>query len=110
MAAPARLTLWDWVRSNLRDDTQQQQLDRMEQTMATAAEQLNTLTTKVDDVMADVRAALDTLRQDRENLSDAGQAAFDNLSAKVDAFDTEIGDADGSDTPTEPTEPGTSTF
>lgn len=110
MTSPARLTLWDWVRSNLRDDTQQQQLDRMEQIVATAAEQINTLNAKVDDLIADVRAALDTLRQDRENLSDAGQAAFDTLTAKVDAFDAEIGDADGSDTPTEPTDPGNSNF
>ncbi len=112
MAEP-RLTLWDWVRSNLRDDTLHDQLTRMESRMATAAEQLNTLHAKVDDVMADVRAALDTLRQDRENLSEQGQAAFDQLDQKVTAFDAEIGDADGSDTPPtpdEPTELGTDTF
>lgn len=74
-------------------------LDTLEASMATAAEQLTALTAKVDDVVADVRAALEILRADRENLSESGQAAFDTLSAKVDAFDTEIGDADGSDAP-----------
>lgn len=67
--------------------------------MATAAEQLNTLSGKVDDLVADVRAALEQLEADRENLSEAGQAALDTLVAKIDAFDAEIGDADGSDTP-----------
>lgn len=72
----------------------------LEALMATAAEQLTALSAKVDDVIADVRAALDILRADRENLSASGQEALDALVAKVDAFDAEIGDADGSDTPT----------
>lgn len=76
-------------------------LDILETTVATAAEQLTTLTAKVDDLVADVRALVAQLAADRENLSESGQAAFDTLSAKVDAFDTEIGDADGSDTPPE---------
>lgn len=74
-------------------------LDAMEAFMATAAEQLTALTAKVDDVIADVRAALAILAADRENLSESGQAALDALDAKVTAFDTEVGDADGSDTP-----------
>ena len=85
----------------------------MEETMATAKDQLEALSGRVDDLVSDVRAALDALRQDRENFSPEGQAAFDTLDQKVSAFDTEVGDADGSDTPAtpeEPTEPGTDTF
>lgn len=76
---------------------------RMEEFMATAAEQLNALSAKLDDLIADVRAALEALAAERENLTPAGQAALDALTAKVDAFDAEVGDADGSDTP--PVEP-----
>lgn len=70
--------------------------------MATAAEQLNALSAKVDDLVADVRALVDQLEAERENLTEAGQAALDALVAKVDAFDAEIGDADGSDNPPAP--------
>ncbi len=72
-------------------------IDVLEDMMATAKEQLDSLSTRVDDLVNDVRAALDALRADRENFSDEGQAAFDALDAKVSAFDTEVGDADGSD-------------
>lgn len=67
--------------------------------MATEAEQITALTTKVDDLVADVRAALAALEADRNNLGADGQAALDTLTAKVDAFDAEVGDADGSGTP-----------
>lgn len=76
---------------------------RLETVMATATEQLTALSTKVDDLVSDVRAALDILRADRENLTTEAQTALDGLVAKVDAFDAEVGDADGSDTP--PLEP-----
>jgi uncharacterized coiled-coil protein SlyX len=78
------------------------QLTRMENTMATEAEQLTALSTKVDDLVADVRAALAALAADRDSLGPDGQAALDSLTAKVDAFDAEVGDADGSDTPPQP--------
>lgn len=78
-------------------------VQRMENTMANEAEQINTLSGKVDDLIADVRALVGILTADRENLGPDGQAALDALSAKVDAFDAEVGDADGSDTP--PAEP-----
>lgn len=74
-------------------------LTRLERNMATAAEQLNDLSTKFDDLVNDVRAALAALAAERENLTTTGQAALDTLTAKVDAFDTEVGDADGSDNP-----------
>lgn len=72
-------------------------LTTLEEHMATAREQLNDLSAKVDDLVADVRAAKDALEADRENLSEEGQTALDELTAKVDAFDQEVGDADGSD-------------
>lgn len=76
-------------------------LNRLEIIMANLREQLDTLSTKVDDLIADVRAAL----------NDGSQEALDALSAKLDAFDAEVGDADGSDAaapvdaPVDPTEP-----
>jgi len=74
-------------------------LNALEDHMATEAEQITALTAKVDDVVADVRAALAILVAERDNLGPDGQAALDALTAKVEAFDTEVGDADGSDTP-----------
>src|SRR5678815_790697 len=65
--------------------------------MATATEQLTALSAKVDDLVADVRAALAVINGD--TLSTEAQAALDGVTAKVDAFDAEVGDADGSDTP-----------
>lgn len=70
-------------------------LHRMEKLMATATEQLNNLSSKVDDLISDVRAALATINND--DLSAEAQTALDGLTAKIDAFDAEVGDADGSD-------------
>lgn len=81
-------------------------LTRMEEAMATEAEQINALSAKVDDLIADVRAALAALEADRDNLGEAGQAALDALSDKLAAFDAEVGDADGSDTPEPEPVPG----
>lgn len=77
-------------------------LIRLENGMATAREQLDTLNTKMDDVMADVRAFRDAAEADKAQLNPEAQEAFDRISAKVDAFDAEVGDADGSDTPAAP--------
>lgn len=74
---------------------------RMETRMATAAEQIDALTARFDDLVADVRVVV----AERENLTPAGQAAADRLASKLSSFDSEIGDADGSDTPAEPVEP-----
>ena len=73
------------------------ELRKLGRDMATATEQLTALTAKVDDLIADVRAALAVIGGDE--LSDEAQASLDALTAKVDAFDAEVGDADGSDTP-----------
>ncbi len=80
-------------------------LHRLEHQMATATEQLTTLNTKVDTLITDVRAALKVINND--TLSDTAQAELDGLSAKLDAFDTEVGHPAGSDTPTVPVDPGT---
>jgi hypothetical protein len=76
-----------------------EEIHTLEELMATEAELITALTVKVDDLIADVRAALAALEADRDNLGPAGQAALDVLTAKIDAFDAEVGDADGSDTP-----------
>jgi multidrug resistance efflux pump len=84
-------------------------LTSLETHMATAAEQLNTLTAAVQDVHADFTALIETLNAERENLTPAGQAALDQANAALGALDEAVGDADGSDTPppppVEPVEP-----
>lgn len=76
-------------------------INDLEELMATAAEQLNDLSTRFDDFTADVRAALAALTAERDNLTPDGQVALDALSAKLQAADLEVGDADGSDGPPE---------
>ncbi|MFI7073582.1 hypothetical protein [Micromonospora sediminicola] len=128
MPTPERITFRDWLTSYLRDDSIHTKLDRMEQQVATTAEQLDQVTAKVDslstvtaDVLADFRAFRDAMIADRENPTEAEQAAIDRANAALDRhtaalgeLDVEVGDADGSDTPVppveEPTEPGTDTF
>jgi uncharacterized coiled-coil protein SlyX len=72
---------------------------KLEEHMATEVEQFTALSTKFDDLVADVRAALEALAT---AVSPEGQAILDSLNARLDAFDTEVGDADGSDTPPPP--------
>lgn len=78
------------------------QLNRMETRMTAESDAIDAVTAKVDDLVADVRAALAILTTERDSLGAEGQAALDTLNAKVDAFDAEVGDADGSDTPPVP--------
>jgi hypothetical protein len=80
-------------------------IDHLEELVATATEQLNALNTQFDDFASDVRAALAVINDDQ--LSPQAQEALDGLSAKLSALDTEVGDADGSDTPVvdEPADP-----
>jgi hypothetical protein len=118
----SRLTTWarDWAQAPTR-------IRLMEETVATTAAQVDQLTTKVDtlstvtgDVLADFRAFRDAMVADRENPTEAEQAAIDRANASIDnaaarlgELDVEVGDADGSDipaTPDEPVEPGTDTF
>ena len=74
-------------------------LDALEAIVATAAEQITALAAKVDDIAADFAALVAALAAERENLTEAGQAALDAATAKLDALDVAVGDADGSDTP-----------
>lgn len=89
---------------------------RMELTlMATASEQINNLSSKIDamatvvtDVHSDFEALRAVMESERENLSATGQAALDaanakaaDLAQKLTDLDVEVGDADGSDIPTD---------
>jgi hypothetical protein len=85
------------------------QLDRMEQLMATAAEQISALDAKVTalgtvvtDIKGDFDALLEAMNAERENLTEAGQAALDLANENVDAraaqladLDTAVGEHDG---------------
>ena len=87
--------------------------DILEALMATAAEEITALTGRFDalnavvvDIHADFLAFRDAMLAERENLTAAGQAALDHATERADAaaaalgaLDTEVGDADGSDTP-----------
>lgn len=75
-------------------------LDLMEdRIMTTQADAFAALSARIDDIKADFTALLAQLAAERENLTPAGQTALDELTAKVDALDVAVGDADGSDTP-----------
>jgi hypothetical protein len=92
-------------------------LTTLETLVATAAEQINALTARVQaqgalltDVAADFAAFKDAMEAERENLTPNGQAALDGANAALDAvatglsnLDVAVGDADGSDTPPPPT-------
>lgn len=113
MTAPTPPSLSGLIRHWLGTD----RIAHLEELMATAAEQITALSTKVDgisavvtDVHADFSALVAALQADRENLSPSGQAALDAANAKLDQaaanladLDVAVGDADGSDTPAEPT-------
>lgn len=73
-------------------------LTNLEERMASAAEQINAVIAKLDDVAADVAV----LKEKAGQLDAEGQAALDRLTSKLDDLDTEVGDQDGSDNPTEP--------
>ena len=81
--------------------------------MATAKEQLDALKAQMTDTNADVRARLaelnakvDQLTAQLGTLDPDAQATLDAIKADVQALDEAVGDADGSDTPAPPVEPG----
>ncbi len=94
-------------------------INRLENLMATAAEQITALADKIStqgavivDIAADFRALREAMQAERENLTPAGQAALDEANTQADAVNTrlaelddEVGDADGSDTPETPVDP-----
>lgn len=83
-------------------------------TMAKQSDAIKDLGTRFDslsgvvtDIHSDFEALRAVMESERENLSEAGQAALDAANAKADAvaqqltdLDVEVGDADGSDIPT----------
>lgn len=87
---------------------------RLEIAMAKASDQINELSGKLDElgaVVTDVHSDFEALRAvmtaERENLTDAGQAALDAandkaavLAERLSSLDVAVGDADGSDIPT----------
>ena len=89
------------------------QLIRMENKMATAAEQIQALDAKVTaqgvliaDIKADFDALLAAMNAERENLTPAGQAAIDTANANLDAraaqladLDVAVGEHDGNNPP-----------
>jgi hypothetical protein len=81
------------IRTAIRDE-----LNPLEALMTAESDAITALDAKVTDLIADVRAALAAISADPGTLGPDGQAALDTLTAKVDAFDVEVGDADGSDT------------
>lgn len=97
-------------------------------TMGKQSDEISKLGTRFDNlssVVTDIHSDFEALRAvmtaERENLSEAGQAAVDAANAKADQvaqqltdLDVEVGDADGSDIPTggdssTPAEPAPST-
>lgn len=80
-------------------------LTSLETHMATAAEQLTALTAAVQEVHADFTALLETLNAERENLTEAGQAALDQATAALAALDEAVGEHDGTPPPPPPVEP-----
>jgi hypothetical protein len=83
--------------------------------MAKASQQIDELSTKIDNlgtVVTDVHSDFEALRAvmeaERENLTESGQAALDAANAKAEDLrsrlsnlDVAVGDADGSDIPTD---------
>lgn len=102
-------TLRDVIRAYLGTD----RIPPLEELMATAAEQISQLGTKIEnlgsvttDIASDFAAFRAAMEAERETLSASGQAALDDANAKADAaaaklaeLDVAVGDADGSDTP-----------
>lgn len=74
-----------------------EQLNRMEQMMASAAEQLAALKTQLADTTSDVLAKIEQLTGQLGELSPEAQATLDEIKAGVEQLDETIGDADGSD-------------
>ncbi|MEU4558544.1 hypothetical protein AB0F72_09140 [Actinoplanes sp. NPDC023936] len=79
-------------------------ITNLEDIMATAAEQLTELKDAFTDFRDDVNAKLDQLAAAQGNLNPEAQTVFDELKQAVADADAQVGDADGSETPTEPVE------
>lgn len=71
--------------------------------MASAAQQLSDLKAQLADTTADVLAKIQQLTDQLGQLPTDAQATLDDIKAGVQQLDDAVGDADGSDTPAEPT-------
>lgn len=78
---------------------------QLEETVATAAEQLTVLQTQVTEWVEDINAKLDQLEQAQGNLNPEAQAVFDSLKATVEAGVAAVGDADADGNPATPPPP-----
>lgn len=73
--------------------------------MSKITEQLAELKGQFTDFTSDVDARLTQLAEAQGTFTPEAQAQFDELRAAVQAADSKVGDADGSDKPAEPTDP-----
>lgn len=78
--------------------------DRMENLMSEELDALTEIKTKLADLHEDVKARINVAAGE---LSAEGKAEMDRVTAAIDAFQAEIGDANGSDTETPPVDDGT---
>jgi hypothetical protein len=78
---------------------------QLEVAMSKITEQLTELKGQFSDFTSDVDARLAQLAEAQGTFTPEAQAIFDGLKADVTAADSKVGDADGSDTPAEPTDP-----
>jgi hypothetical protein len=74
-------------------------LKQMEKTMTQEVDALNEVKAKLVDLHEDVIARLNVAAGE---LSAEGKAEISSITDAITAFDAEIGDADGSDTPPQP--------
>jgi hypothetical protein len=78
---------------------------QLEVAVATITQQLTELKAQFTDFAGDVDARLAQLAEAQGTFTPEAQALFDELRASVQAADAKVGDADGSETPAEPTDP-----
>ncbi len=77
--------------------THSSRITTLEEQMSNASEQIDAITGRFEDFVNDVNAELNILREHAGNLDVEAQGALDRLSAKLQAADAVIGDADGSE-------------
>lgn len=117
MTSPAPITLWDWLRSNLRDPHTTDQLNRLETAMATVIDALQALAAQQTEASAAQQSAFSNLQGALTRLEEAVrngevspeiQAAVDELTAGFTAMRDAANAADDGYEPA-PTDPGTDT-
>jgi hypothetical protein len=104
MLADPRPALRDRIQHLLGLDHIHTHLERLENLMASAKDQLTGLQGQFTDFAADVDAKLDQLAAAQGDFNPEAQAVFDQIKQAVSDADTRVGDADGSDVPATPVE------